>query len=170
MDKEKITTIGPDDQNRKLFGARSEKEEKHVTFSKVLCVFSDVLLLYSLILATFAICKYFEIIESWSTSESLGYSTQPDLSFLGFLLPAAFVFAGLTHTFYYNKERFANCIKIRFEYIKQLLLFKLNSGLYDKQELIMQVDNAINQAECEAEALISNDVNSAEQEQSNIVV
>ena len=50
--------------------------------------------------------------------------------------------------------------------IKGLLI----GGRSNQQELIMQVDNAINQAECEAEALISNDVNSAEQEQQNIVV
>ena len=49
-------------------------------------------------------------------------------------------------------------------------MFKLNSGLYEQQELIMQVDNAINQAEMEADALISNDTQSAEQEHQNIIV
>lgn len=165
---QKPYSIGPSNDARRMFGERPQKTGAGFTFSKVLCVFSDVLLAYCLIVTTFAIVKYFNIIESVSAAEYAGAT--PDLSFLAYLLPAAFVFAGLTHTFYYNKERFANCIKIRFEYIKQLLLFKLNSGLYTKEELIDQVDTAINQAEIEADALISNDISSAEQEQTNIVL
>ena len=169
MAEKKPYSIGPSNDARRMFGERPQKSGVGFTFSKVLCVFSDVLLAYCLILTTFVIVKYFNVIEKASASEYGGGST-PDLSFLAYLLPAAFVFAGLTHTFYYNKERFANCIKIRFEYIKQLLLFKLNSGLYTKEELIDQVDNAITQAEIEADALIASDINTAEQEQTNIVL
>lgn len=158
-------------QKMRLFGERSVREERRITFSKVLCIFSDAILAYCMFLTTYSIFKYFSILDGDSSSYMVeGFSTQPDLSFLGFLLPAAFVFAGLTHTFYYNKERFANCIKIRFEYIKQLLLFKLNSGMYDRQEVIMQLDTAISQAEMEADALVSNDIMTTEQEQQNIVV
>lgn len=167
---QEIKTVGGEQDKARLFGERPLKEEKRVTFSKILCIFSDFLLAYCLGLTTYSIVKYFKLLDSWSEMAEVGYSTQPDLSFLAYLLPAAFVFAGLTHTFYYNKERFANCIKIRFEYIKQLLMFKLNSGLYEVPDLIQQVDGAIQQAECEADALISNDISSAEQEHQNIVV
>ena len=163
-------TIGEQTETARLFGERPQTLRDRITFSKVLCIFSDVLLAYCLFLTTFSIVKYFNVLETFAGSMEMGYSTQPDLSFLAYLLPAAFVFAGLTHTFYYNKERFANCIKIRFEYIKQLLLFKLNSGMYEKQELIMQVDSVISQAEMEADALISNDLATTEREQDNIQV
>jgi len=163
--KQKPYSIGPGNDARRMFGERPQKRGiKGLTFSKVLCIFSDVLLAYCLFLTSYAVFKYFNLIQSEEVMK------QPELSFLGYLLPAAFVFAGLTHTFYYNKERFANCITLRFEYIKQLLLFKLNSGLYSQEELTVQVDNAINQAEIEADALIANDMNSAEQEQTNIVL
>ena len=163
-----VMDIGEQSEKARLFGeAGPEKEGRKITFSKILCIFSDVLLAYCLFLTTFSIVKYFKLIESVN---AMGGNTTPDLTFLGYLLPAAFVFAGLTHTFYYNKERFANCIKIRFEYIKQLLMFKLNSGLYDQSELIDQLDNAISQGEMEADALISSDISSSEQEQQNIVV
>ena len=162
--------IGEADETAKLFGVRPQ-DQRRISFSKILCLFSDGLLAYCLFLTTYSIFRYFKVLEDMSyLGAEMGYSTQPDLSFLAYLLPAAFVFAGLTHTFYYNKERFANCIKIRFEYIKQLLMFKLNSGLYEKSELIDQVDSVINQAEMEADALISNDLASAEQEHENIVV
>ena len=170
MNKEKsgVYTIGGKQDQQRLFGERPQKGSSWVTFSKVLCIFSDVLLAYCLFLTSYSVFKYFDIV---SSAGETGYGTvQPDLSFLAYLLPAAFVFAGLTHTFYYNKERFANCIKIRFEYIKQLLLFKLNSGLYEKPELINQVDSVISQAEMEADALISQDLASTEREQDNIVV
>ena len=174
MKKDSCFVISNQTDKAKLFGeAGPEKEGKRVTFSKILCVFSDVLLAYCLALATYSIVKYFDIVQSsalLSVGEYGGYSTAPDLGFLAFLLPAAFVFAGLTHTFYYNKERFANCIKIRFEYIKQLLMFKLNSGLYQKDELVMQLDNTIAQAEMEADALVSSDIATTEQEQENIMV
>ena len=168
----KVETIGEQSEKERLFGGGSDpvKEGKRITFSKVLCIFSDVLLAYCLYLTTYSIFKYFDVLETQPISNyELGYSAPtPDLSYLAFLLPAAFVFAGLTHTFYYNKERFANCIKIRFEYIKQLLMFKLNSGLYNKDELITELDNAISQAEMEADALMSSDISSTEREQENI--
>ena len=167
-DKSGVYTIGGQQDQQRLFGERPQKSILKVTFSKVLCVFSDVLLAYCLYLTSYSIFKYFEVLEA--APGEPGYATQPDLSFLAYLLPAAFVFAGLTHTFYYNKERFANVIKIRFEYIKQLLLFKLNSGLYEKPELIMQVDSVISQAEMEADALIAQDLSTTEQQQDNIMV
>ena len=160
--------IGETQEKERLFGENPQFTERHLTFSKILCIFSDGLLAYCLVLTTYSIIKYFKVLGEMAYLGDMGYTTQPDLSFLAYLLPAAFVFAGLTHTFYYNKERFANCIKIRFEYIKQLLMFKLNSGLYEKPDLIMQVDGVITQAEIEADALISNDLSSAEREQDNI--
>lgn len=165
-----VTEISEEYDKSKLFGVRQDRSDRRLTFSKVLCIFSDVILAYCLFLTTYSIFEYFSIMNDFSYMQSVGISVQPDLSYLAYLLPAAFVFAGLTHTFYYNKERFANCIKIRFEYIKQLLMFKLNSGLYDHDELTMQLDSIINQAEVEADALIANDLNSTEQEQSNINV
>jgi len=160
--------IGENTERERLFGENPEFTTPHISFSKVLCIFSDGLLAYCLGLATYSIIKYFRVLSDMAYLGDMGYSNQPDLSFLAYLLPAAFVFAGLTHTFYYNKERFANCIKIRFEYIKQLLMFKLNSGLYDKSDLTMQVDGVITQAEIEADALIAQDLNRTEQEQDNI--
>lgn len=167
-----VTTIGEQSEKDRLFGGKDpERSSNRITFSKVLCIFSDALLAYCLFLTTLSIFKYFEAVEMVATQADMGYNAiLPDLNYLAFLLPAAFVFAGLTHTFYYNKERFANCIRIRFEYIKELLMFKLNSGLYDKQELINEIDNAISQAEIEADALITSDISTAEQEQENIVV
>ena len=167
-----IINIGEQTEKARLFGESGpEKSGNKITFSKILCVFSDLLLAYCLILTTYSIIKYFKIIEAITyIGVETSYAPQFDLGFLAFLLPAAFVFAGLTHTFYYNKERFANCIKIRFEYIKELLMFKLNSGLYDKQELIQQIDGVISQAEMEADALISSDLATTEQEQDNISV
>ena len=162
-----VYTIGGQQDQQRLFGERPKKALSWITFSKVLCIFSDVLLAYCLFLTSYSVFRYFEIV---SSAGETGYGVQPDLSFLAYLLPAAFVFAGLTHTFYYNKERFANCIKIRFEYIKQLLMFKLNSGLYEKPELINQVDSVISQAEMEADALISQDLATVERQQDNIVV
>lgn len=166
-----VITIGEQSEKERLFGESGpEKDGRKITFSKLLCIFTDVLLAYCLYLTTYSVLSYFQIIRLVNAGDGMGASAVPDLSFLGYLLPAAFVFAGLTHTFYYNKERFANCIKIRFEYIKQLLMFKLNSGLYEKQELIDQLDGVIAQSEMEADALIASDISSAEQEQDNIIV
>ena len=164
--KEKPLVISNSSDRRRLFGESPKDEQKRITFSKILCIFSDALLVYCVILASISIYAYFDVIKN-SPSE---YGTTPDLSFIGYIIPAAFVFAGLTHTFYYNKERFANCIKLRFEYIKQLLMFKMNSGLYTKEELEMSLDSTIEQAEMEADALVSNDLQSAEMQQENISV
>lgn len=172
MNKKQVMTISTQSEKARLFGESGpEKSGRNITFSKVLCIFSDLLLAYCMFLTTYSVVKYFNGFDMmYELGSDMGYSVQPDLSFLGYLLPAAFVFTGLTHTFYYNKERFANCIKIRFEYIKELLMFKLNSGLYEKQDLIMQVDGVIEQAEMEADALITSDIATAEQEHENIIV
>ncbi len=156
--------VSPDTDKQRLFAEKPQEKEQKFTFSKVLCILSDAILLYSLIISTISIWNYFEVLRTFEGQ------VIPDLTFLGYLLPSAFVFAGLTHTFYYNKERFANCIKIRFEYIKQLLMFKLNSGLYSEQSLIDSLDSVIEQAESEADALISEDVHTSESQIDNISV
>lgn len=151
-----------------LFG-KPYKEPKRYTFSKILCLFSNAALAVVLLLAIFSVCFYFYLCNK--AMEHPEYAqVLPDLSFLSFIVPAAFVFTGLTHTFYYNKERFANCIKIRFEYIKQLLTFKLNSGMYTKEELQAEIDNEISTAQGEVENVISTTVTPLEQPQDNITL
>ena len=164
---DKPITISSQAEKRRLFAERPENENKRITFSKILCIFSDALLVYCIVLSSISIYSYFKVLES-SVNEYT--SVMPDLSFIGYIIPAAFVFAGLTHTFYYNKERFANCITLRFEYIKQLLMFKMNSGLYSKEVLESSLDAMIDQAEMEADALVSSDLQSAEMQQDNISV
>ena len=130
------------------------KDPYAFSFSKILCIFSDIVLVASLILAFASVVWYFRWIDAVSFSENYSGIT-PDLSFLSFLLPSSFALAGLTHTFYYNKERFANVIKIRFEYIKQLLMFKLKSGMYTKEELQSSLDDDISTAEDEMKGVTS---------------
>ena len=91
--------ISGNSEKSRLFGERPEREERRMTFSKVLCIFSDLILAYCLFLTSYSIFKYFDVLTNVNLYVDMGYSTQPDLSYLAYLLPAAFVFAGLTHTF-----------------------------------------------------------------------
>ena len=157
-EKEKEKLKSEEDQLRR-------NAKKMISFSKVIVAVPDILLALTVIMFFYvATCTIKILIKDPS---STAYEI---LTAFGVVIAAECVFAGIAHTAYSNKEKFQNCMNIRFSFIERLIRFKMRSGLYTKEELKMQIDGEIEAAESETSADISGKAQEAEATQENISI
>lgn len=119
---------------------KNKKEENKYTFSKILAIFSCVLVVLVFILFFIA-----NILLMAGKLENFDFS--------GFMyaIPSTCGLCGATITFYYNKAKLENSLKIRFAYIKNLIQLKKRSKLYSQDDLTNFIDDKIYNAESDIE-------------------
>lgn len=126
-----------------------KKINKSASFSKVLAVFSCVILIF--------IFGDFFYINHQVLSGQVEYF---DFTAFAYAIPSACALCGATFAFYYNKAKLENAVKIKFSYVEKLLQLKKDLGLYTNDELQMQLDTQI----FAGEGSIDNSLNTAEME------
>lgn len=135
-----------------------EKLNKKWSYSKWLTIFSDGMV------AVCFLVFFILLIISVVTGKYV------DFSCFTYIVPSVCALAGATHIYYYNKEKFQNCMKIRFTYTEKLLYLKKQLNLYSKEELQYSIDNSIQSMESETENVAQNFISSSETEQSEISI
>ena len=78
-----------------------------------------------------------------------------DTSIFMYLIPASFGLTGITFTFYFNKAKLENSIKLKYEYARKIIILKKKTGMYSRDELASELDTKVD----EAEMLIDNELN-----------
>jgi len=125
-----------------------KKNQDKIEFSKLLAAFSVLLVIF-----TFLDFFYIngQIME--------GKITEYDFSGFMYAIPSVCTLCTATIVFYYNKAKLENAIKIKYEYVKNLLQLKKKMKLYTNEDLQYQIDNYIEDGEGSAK----NEMEMAEQ-------
>ncbi len=105
--------------------------------------FSKGLALFSILLVFFTFLDFFIVNEKIISGEILEYD------FTGFTvaIPSVCTLCTATIIFYYNKAKLENAIKIKYEYVKNLLQLKKKMKLYTNDEMQYQIDSYIESGE-----------------------
>lgn len=122
---------------------------------------------FSKLLAVFSCCAViFTFADFFIVNEALIDGKLENYDFTGFMyaIPSVCTLCTATIIFYYNKAKLENAIKIKYEYIKNLLQLKKKMKLYTNDDLQYQIDAAINNGENSAENQINEAENKASEE------
>lgn len=129
------------------------KKNNKVEFSKYLAIFS-------ILLVFFTFLDFFIINDKIIEGELMDY----DFTGFSVAIPSVCTLCTATIIFYYNKSKLENAIKIKYEYIKNLLQLKKKMNLYQDTELQSQIDEYIAGGEYSAQNDLENSENKASEE------
>lgn len=129
------------------------KKNDKIEFSKYLAIFS-------ILLVFFTFLDFFIINEKIIEGEIMDY----DFTGFSVAIPSVCTLCTATIIFYYNKSKLENAIKIKYEYIKNLLQLKKKMHLYSDEELQSQIDEYIAGGEYSAQSELETAENKSSEE------
>ena len=124
------------------------KSSKRFTYSKLIVIIPDALLIVAVIAFIYSAIKILDILK-----ENSYFSASEVLTPFSVVICGLAVFAGIAHTAYSNKEKLSNALNQWFSFIERTIRFKQRIG-QDPGELEEQLSDVIRQSEYHVQDLV----------------